>query len=93
MSLWGPAEIENKDLQELGIGFVVTGGQLERFAETEDHGLAIVRAKSGMRISHYAGFGWTRSRDFSSADDWKDYLSSFSKRMETPVRIKISKVD
>ncbi|MBI2842253.1 MAG: DUF4861 domain-containing protein [Armatimonadetes bacterium] len=91
MSLWGPAEADKKELEDLGTGVVIQKPAFRRFVETGDHILAICRARPGIPLVHYAGFGWTKSGDFSNAKDWNRYLSGFAQRLNAPIKVSLSK--
>jgi pectinesterase len=55
--------------------------------ETNDHYLAISRAKSGQPVSYYIGAGWTDSGDFRDVRDWWNYLDQAAQRYATPIAI------
>lgn len=46
------------------------------------------KTQTGKKIIYYAGFGWTRSGDFNSFDDWNNYMKEFSLKIQSPIEIK-----
>lgn len=91
MSLWGPTEAGKKDLEDLGTAAVLDKANLVSFRDGQNHELAIVNGKPGVPATYYAGFGWTRSGDFKSKQDWFNYLGQVAQRIKAPVSISIAK--
>jgi hypothetical protein len=89
MSLWG-LTTEDTVNGSLGTGIVMPRSTTIRFTEDNDQYLVVVNADAHVTFTYYAGAGWTRSGDFSSADDWNSYLDSFSRRIQTPLKILIT---
>lgn len=92
MSYWEPHEDS-----ELGQGIVIKNiNQLKDF----DKYISTEKDKSNlfMQISlnnalgeYYAGFGWLKSKQFNSKQDWEGYLSRFSKSLQNPLVVEIKK--
>ncbi|ALJ03731.1 hypothetical protein APS56_00555 [Pseudalgibacter alginicilyticus] len=38
-------------------------------------------------VVYYAGFGWKKSKQFNTKDEWESYLNSFSKKIENPLEV------
>jgi hypothetical protein len=57
--------------------------------ESVIHLLILGTAKLGKTIVYYAGAGWTRSGDFQNADEWNEYLTTYAKRIESPLKISL----
>jgi hypothetical protein len=49
----------------------------------QSHVLAI--AKPENVIVYYAGFGWKKSGQYTSAADWDQYLTNFAKSIASPL--------
>ncbi len=43
------------------------------------------------KVVYYAGFGWLKSKQFTSKKDWETYLTQFSKQINTPLKVTIIK--
>ncbi len=81
---------EPMDESELGVGLVidpaVVADYRERRVETRDQSHILVLANpANNKLTYYAGFGWKKSGQFNSAQEWDQYLAQFSKRMEEPL--------
>ena len=89
VSLWG---LTNEDSTNgfLGTGVLLPNSAFKGFAEDKDQYLIVADAKTGHLLTYYAGAGWTRSGDFTSANDWNEYLSAFSTRLRNPLKITIT---
>ena len=89
MSLWG---LTNEDSINgyLGTGVILPKSAFKGFAEENDQYLVIGHVKSGHALTYYAGAGWTRSGDFSRAEDWNGYLTGFSTMLRNPLKVDIT---
>jgi len=87
LGVWEPTE-ENGSL---GCGIVVDPSRLVDITEAEEHHLIIAKSAANGRATYYAGAGWDRSGDFSSADDWNSYLAQFAQRLRSPLTISVSR--
>tara|TARA_R110001606_G_scaffold38470_4_gene107699 strand:- start:253 stop:1464 length:1212 start_codon:yes stop_codon:yes gene_type:complete len=38
---------------------------------------------------YYTGFGWKKSKQFSSKEEWNNYLKQFAKKINTPLQVEI----
>ncbi|WP_034040943.1 DUF4861 family protein [Wocania ichthyoenteri] len=43
------------------------------------------------QVVYYAGFGWKKSGQFNSKQDWENYLNAFSERINTPLEVSLKK--
>jgi pectinesterase len=84
MSLWGSTNADAVN-GSLGTAVVLPADTQFKFWEDSLHTLMIVPLKIGMRLTYYAGAGWTRSGDFSSEDSWCRYLKNFAEARRHPV--------
>ncbi|MGA2624936.1 MAG: DUF4861 family protein [Bacteroidota bacterium] len=90
LSLWGYINDDTVN-GSLGIGVVLPKASFIEMNEDKVHYLIIGSTSPGNRFTYYAGAGWTRSGDFSSADDWNGYLARFAHRIAYPLRITVTK--
>jgi Domain of unknown function (DUF4861) len=38
-------------------------------------------------VVYYAGFGWSKSGQFQSKDDWDRYVADYAARLQAPVQV------
>jgi len=87
LSMWGPLLPKDGGHGDMGIGILLPRNSVVDWKETNDHYLAISRAKSGQPVSYYIGAGWTDSGDFRDVRDWWNYLDQAAQRYATPIAI------
>lgn len=88
-SLWGPTNADTTN-GYLGTGIVLEPsekGFSSIAGDTQE--LVLDTLDASMKMSYYAGAGWTRSGDFRSADDWHSYLDRFARNLESPVKVSL----
>lgn len=88
IALWGPIE-EVPNSGDLGTGVVMSAAAFKKVAEADNHLLALGTAKVGQPVVYWAGAGWTKSGDFSSAADWDRYLDEWAQRVAAPLRVTV----
>ncbi len=76
---------------DLGIAVVLPRDRVADWKEISNHYLAISHARSGEPVVHYVGAGWTGNGDFRDVGDWWSYLTQFAQRLETPLKVTLSK--
>ena len=52
--------------------------------------LELNRSYNGL-FSYYAGFGWKKSGQFDSKDEWNNYLEQFAQCLERPLQVTITR--
>ncbi|WP_159453824.1 DUF4861 domain-containing protein [Ohtaekwangia koreensis] len=79
------------DDSELGTGIVTDPSLIASLPEyrtsVKDQSHIFVVTKPANAIVYYAGFGWKKSGQYSSPDEWDLYLSNFSKRLASPLAV------
>ena len=50
--------------------------------------LELNRSDNGL-FRYYAGFGWKKSGQFDSKDEWNNYLEHFAQCLESPLQVSI----
>jgi hypothetical protein len=83
---------EKVDDSYLGTGVVVaprylTDYQDHRSPEKDQSQLYMVTKPAQGTVVFYAGFGWQKSGQFSSAADWDAYLTAFAQRIASPLEV------
>ncbi|MGC3992101.1 MAG: DUF4861 family protein [Chthoniobacteraceae bacterium] len=86
ISLWEDYAVNG----ELGTGLVLAPGELSGTAETPLDHLILAHATSGKPLVYYAGAGWTKSGQFTTAADWTAYLAAWAQRVASPLKITVS---
>jgi hypothetical protein len=80
---------------ELGMGIVVEPGYLAGYTEymvdeaDQSHLLVHLKPVDG-KVFYYAGFGWKKSGQYASEEEWLQYLGDFSVRLESPLIVEIN---
>ena len=74
----------------IGEGIVVPGAELQGFAEDELNQLVIAKVVSGQPLRYYIGAGWSKSGQFSSAQEWSAYVANAAARARSPVKVAVS---
>ncbi|WP_210487811.1 DUF4861 domain-containing protein [Rufibacter aurantiacus] len=83
---------EPMDGSFLGTGIVMAPAAVQAFkdhrVETKDmsHLYVMVTPKED-KVIHYAGFGWVKSGQFKTVQEWDAYLSDFAKRIASPLEV------
>ena len=81
---------------ELGTGVVVAPGYYSGYTivnsdePDKSHLLIHLKVIDG-KVKYYSGFGWKKSGQFESADDWNSYLKQFYNRINNPLNINLVK--
>lgn len=79
---------------KLGMGIVAEPrylvGYTEHLTEEADksHLLVHLRPVNG-KVVYYAGFGWGKSRQFSSESEWIEYLQGYASRLSLPLSYQV----
>lgn len=85
VSYWEPHEDS-----EIGTGIVVPGSKMVGYehylTNTTDRSnlFAQIEATNG-KITYYAGFGWKKSGQFNSKQEWENYLDQFAHKLKNPL--------
>lgn len=82
---WEPV----KGQGNLGCGVIVPPTGLLEFTESDGNYLVAARMPSGGPAAYYAGFGWDKSGDFKSVEDWDRYLEQAARRLGAPVLVSV----
>jgi hypothetical protein len=83
MRTWEP--VKKGTLGNVGCGIVLNPEDCTGSAEAEGNLLLTLRSGAG----YYAGFGWDRSGDFDSVQDWDRYLDEFARKIRSPLQVRI----
>ncbi|MRX38507.1 DUF4861 domain-containing protein [Flavobacterium sp. LC2016-23] len=91
LSHWEPI-----DDSEIGTGLVAPKGTLTAFDNhiTEETDLSNLYGNLKVKkhkVVYYAGFGWKKGSPFKTQKEWETYLSSFAKKINNPLVVKLKK--
>lgn len=75
----------------LGTAIILPNATLQGFAEDAFNSLALAKAASGTPVRYYVGAGWSRSGQFPTKESWEAYVADCAKRVNSPIRIQVSK--
>lgn len=86
---WEPMEDS-----ELGVAVVLDPKLVQNYIDhrvaTPDQSHLLILAEAEQPVlSYYAGFGWKKSGQFSSAEQWDRYLQDFSRRLASPLEVEV----
>ncbi len=84
---WGPV---SDDQGRFGCAVIVAPSALVDVNEGARDHLVVARGSGAASASYYAGFGWDRSGDFSSAADWGRYVEEWAARIASPLLVKVA---
>jgi hypothetical protein len=78
-----------KDAGQLGCAIIVDPGNLVDFSEDSRNCLVVTKLPASGPAVYYAGFGWNRSGDFATVEDWDRYIAEYSRRLRAPLKVTI----
>jgi pectinesterase len=84
MRTWEPVE---KQAGEMGCAVIVEPAVFAKSLEDKSNYLLTAKVPSANVAVYYAGFGWSRSGQFASLEDWDRYVSAYAQRLRAPVTI------
>jgi hypothetical protein len=84
---WEPLK---DDAGMLGCGILINPAELVDFTEADGNYLVTQKVQPGKPAVHYAGFGWTKSGDFRTVENWDRFLAEFAARLRSPLEVKLS---
>ncbi len=84
---WEPFK---EDAGELGCAVIVDPGTLTEFTADARNYLLVAKVPPGVPAVYYAGFGWNKSGDFRTVEDWDRYVADFSARLRSPVEVTLA---
>jgi hypothetical protein len=77
------------DHGQLGCAVIPGPSHLISFAEDAKNYLAITKIPEKRILTYYAGFGWSKG-GFPTVQDWDRYVSESTRRLRSPVEVKLS---
>ncbi|MEN3326987.1 MAG: hypothetical protein V7638_1794 [Acidobacteriota bacterium] len=86
LTIWEPVE---KKLGMQGLAVVVDPSTIDKLAEDKLNNLVVLKPGIATPITYWAGFGWDRAGQITSADSWKTYVDQFAERLRSPIEVTI----
>lgn len=84
---WEPVKTDGS---ELGCAIVVAPDQLVKFGDDTADYLAMTKLSSDGVVSYYAGFGWNKSGQFASVEEWDRYVAESARKLKSPLQVSLS---
>ncbi len=81
--------VAQKSNGALGTAVIVPDG-FAGFAADERNHLVLAKAASGVPLRYYAGAGWSKAGEFTTAEGWNAYVAAFAARLKAPLRVALS---
>jgi predicted dithiol-disulfide oxidoreductase (DUF899 family) len=82
---WEPV----KGQGNLGCAVIVDPAAVMEFTEADGNYVVAARVPAARAVSYYAGFGWDKSGDFKSVEDWDRYLDQAARRLRAPIELTV----
>jgi hypothetical protein len=73
----------------LGTALIAPDG-FAGFAEDDRNHLVLAKAASGTPLRYYAGTGWSKAGEFTTAEAWNAYVAAFAARLKSPLKITLT---
>ena len=79
--------VTQKSNGDLGTAIMVPTAGFQGFTEDERNNLILAKATSGQPFRYYAGAGWSKAGEFTTQQQWNDYVAGCVARLRSPVKI------
>ena len=73
----------------IGEGVVVPAA-LAGFAEDAVNQLVLAKVRSGQPLHYYVGAGWSKAGEFTTRQQWNDYVAACAARIRSPVKVTLA---
>ena len=73
----------------IGEGIVVPVA-LAGFAEDAVNQLVLAKVRSGQPLRYYVGAGWSKAGEFTTRQQWNDYVAACAGRVRSPVKVTLA---
>jgi len=83
---------EPMDSAMLGTGIVLPPAEVQDYKDyrvdrqDQSHLYVLTKPTDG-NLTYYAGFGWSKSGQFKSKEEWDRYLADFARRLASPLEV------
>lgn len=79
----------DKNLGMQGLAVLVNSGDVDKVAEDARNNLVVLKPKTSVPVSYWAGFAWDRAGRITSAEAWKKYVDEFGERVRSPIEVAV----
>ena len=79
----------DKNLGMQGLAVLVNSGEVDKVAEDARNNLVVLKPKTSIPVSYWAGFAWDRAGRITSAEAWKKYVDEFGERVRSPIDVAV----
>ena len=74
----------------LGTAIIVPAGAFQGFAEDDRNQLILTKVTSGQPIRYFAGAGWSKAGEFTTQQQWNDYVAACAARLRAPLKVTLT---
>ena len=74
----------------LGTAIIVPSAAFSGFAEDEKNQLVLTKVVPGQPIRYFVGAGWSKAGEFTSQQQWNDYVAACAARVRSPVKVTLA---
>ena len=86
LTAWQPMD---RNLGMQGLAVLVSPADVDKAAEDARNNLLVLKPKTSVPVSYWAGFAWDRAGRITSAEAWKKYVDDFGERMRSPIEVRL----
>jgi len=79
-----------KNAGEQGLAIVVDPKSFEKHTEDKLNQLILAKVPESNVVSYWAGFGWDKAGQITSADTWKKYVDEFAQGAASPTEVTVA---
>ena len=73
----------------LGTAVIVPVDSFQGFVEDERNQLVLVKAVPGQPLRYFAGAGWSKAGEFTTQQQWNNYIAACAARVRSPVKVSV----
>ena len=79
--------VAQKTNGSLGTAIIVPSAAFQGFAEDDTNQLVLAKVTSGQPLRYYVGAGWSKAGEFTTQQQWNDYVAGWAARANSPLRV------
>ena len=87
---WFTQWVVQKTNGSLGTAVIVPAAAFAGFAEDERNQLVLAKATSGQPLRYFVGAGWSKAGEFTTQQQWNDYVAACAVRIRVPLKITLT---
>ncbi len=73
----------------LGTAIIVPVDYFQGFVDDERNQLVLVKAVPGQPLRYFAGAGWSKAGEFTTQQQWNNYIAACAARVRSPVKVSV----